>query len=202
MRQVEADDTVNHDRLMEQLRGKIRDRQVLGLIRGYLQAGVMMPDGTREATPQGVSQGGPLSPLLANIMPDPLDKELESRGHKLARYADDFVVMVKSEGGGAGHGEPDPVRRGQTQAGGQPGQKPNRAAQGLRLSGLPDRPTGKRGMDGASCNKRSATAGSNNREFPTCAHCGSNFTTGQKPESDRNRRMRTRMSGGVGPVAD
>ena len=61
-------DTVNHDRLMEQLRGKIRDRQVLGLIRGYLQAGVMMPDGTREATPQGVPQGGPISPLLANIV--------------------------------------------------------------------------------------------------------------------------------------
>ena len=54
----------------------------------------------------------------------------------------------KREGGGAGDGEPDPVRRGQTQAGGQPGQKPNRAAQGLRLSGLPDRPTGKGGMDG------------------------------------------------------
>jgi RNA-directed DNA polymerase len=89
-------DTVNHDRLMEQLRGKIRDRQVLGLIRGYLQAGVMMPDGTREATAQGVPQGGPLSPLLANIVLDPLDKELESRGHKFARYADDFVVMVKS----------------------------------------------------------------------------------------------------------
>jgi RNA-directed DNA polymerase len=89
-------DTVNHDRLMEQLRGKIRDRQVLGLIRKYLQAGVEMPDGTREATPQGVPQGGPLSPLLANIVLDPLDKELEARGHAFARYADDFVVMVKS----------------------------------------------------------------------------------------------------------
>jgi len=89
-------DTVNHDRLMEQLRQKIGDRQVLGLIRSYLQAGVVMPDGTREATPQGVPQGGPLSPLLANIVLDPLDKELETRGHKFARYADDFIVMVKS----------------------------------------------------------------------------------------------------------
>ena len=89
-------DTVNHDRLMERLRGKIRGRQVLGLIRRYLHAGVMLPDGTREATPQGVPQGGPLSPLLANIVLDPFDKELESRGHKFARYADDFVVMVKS----------------------------------------------------------------------------------------------------------
>ena len=90
-------DTVNHDRLMGQLREKIKDRKVLDLIRRYLQAGVVLPDGTREATPQGVPQGGPLSPLLANITLDPLDKELERRGHKFARYADDFLVMVKSE---------------------------------------------------------------------------------------------------------
>ena len=89
-------DTVNHDRLMGQLRDKIHDRKVLGLIRRYLQAGVVLPDGTREATPQGVPQGGPLSPLLANITLDPLDKELERRGHRFARYADDFLVMVKS----------------------------------------------------------------------------------------------------------
>jgi len=89
-------DTVNHDRLMGQLRGKVRDRRVLGLIRRYLQAGVELPDGTREATPRGVPQGGPLSPLLANIALDPLDKELERRGHRFARYADDFLVLVKS----------------------------------------------------------------------------------------------------------
>ncbi len=81
---------------MEQLRKRIRDREVLGLIRKFLRAGVVMPEGTFEATPQGVPQGGPLSPLLANIVLDPLDKELEARGHKFARYADDFVVMVKS----------------------------------------------------------------------------------------------------------
>lgn len=89
-------DTVNHERLMQQLREKVRDRKVLGLIRRYLQAGVVLPDGTREATPLGVPQGGPLSPLLANIALDPLDKELEKRGHHFARYADDFLVMVKS----------------------------------------------------------------------------------------------------------
>jgi len=89
-------DTVNHDRLMGQLREKIKDRKVLGLIRRYLNAGVVLPDGIREATPQGVPQGGPLSPLLANITLDPLDKELERRGHRFARYADDFLVMVKS----------------------------------------------------------------------------------------------------------
>ena len=89
-------DTVNHDRLMNALKEKVRCPRVLGLIRRYLMAGVELPDGTCEATPQGVPQGGPLSPLLANIALDPLDKELESRGHKFARYADDFIVLVKS----------------------------------------------------------------------------------------------------------
>ena len=89
-------DTVNHDRLMMALREKVRCHRVLGLIRRYLSAGVVLPDGTHEATPQGVPQGGPLSPLLANIVLDPLDKELEARGHKFARYADDFIVLVKS----------------------------------------------------------------------------------------------------------
>ncbi len=89
-------DTVNHERLMNALREKVRCPRVLGLIRRYLSAGVVLKDGTREATPQGVPQGGPLSPLLANIVLDPLDKELEARGHKFARYADDFIVLVKS----------------------------------------------------------------------------------------------------------
>lgn len=89
-------DTVNHDRLMNALLDKVRCRRTLGLIGRYLRAGVELPDGTREATSQGVPQGGPLSPLLANIALDPLDKELEARGHKFARYADDFIVTVKS----------------------------------------------------------------------------------------------------------
>jgi len=89
-------DTVNHDRLMGALREKVRCRKTLGLIRRFLTAGVELSDGTREATPLGVPQVGPLSPLLANIVLDPLDKELESRGHKFARYADDFIVTVKS----------------------------------------------------------------------------------------------------------
>lgn len=89
-------DTVNHDRLMNALLEKVRCRKTLRLIGRYLRAGVELSDGTREATPQGVPQGGPLSPLLANLVLDPLDKELESRGHKFARYADDFIVLVRS----------------------------------------------------------------------------------------------------------
>jgi RNA-directed DNA polymerase len=89
-------DTVNHDILMEAIRQKVKCRKTLGLIRRFLTAGVELPDGTLEATPLGVPQGGPLSPLLANIALDPLDKELELRGHKFARYADDFIITVKS----------------------------------------------------------------------------------------------------------
>jgi RNA-directed DNA polymerase len=89
-------DTVNHDRLMGHLRQKVKDARVLALIRRYLNAGVVLPDGRLESTPLGVPQGGPLSPLLANIVLDPLDKELERRGHTFARYADDFILVVKS----------------------------------------------------------------------------------------------------------
>jgi RNA-directed DNA polymerase len=89
-------DSVPHNRVVGQLRRKVKDPRVLRLIRRYLTSGVVMPDGTREATTSGVPQGGPLSPLLANLVLDPLDKELERRGHRFARYADDFVVMVGS----------------------------------------------------------------------------------------------------------
>ena len=82
------------------IREKIRDRQVLGLIRRYLTAGVVLPDGTREPTGRGVPQGGPLSPLLANITLDPLDKELERRGHRSARYADVICLLLGSPGRG------------------------------------------------------------------------------------------------------
>jgi RNA-directed DNA polymerase len=89
-------DTVKFDRLMRLLARRVSDQRVLRLIGAYLRAGVTLPDGQREATTQGVPQGGPLSPLLANIMLDPLDKELEGRGLRFARYADDFLILVKS----------------------------------------------------------------------------------------------------------
>jgi RNA-directed DNA polymerase len=92
-------DTVNHDLLMTFVGRKVRDKRVLALIGRYLRAGVEV-DGRLEKTRMGVPQGGPLSPLLANILLDHLDQELESRGHKFVRYADDFIVLVKSERAG------------------------------------------------------------------------------------------------------
>jgi RNA-directed DNA polymerase len=89
-------DTVNHERLLARLQPKIGGGVLLRLIGRYLRAGVVLPDGIREATPCGVPQGGPLSPLLANIVLDPLDKTLVTRGHTFARYANDFIVMVRS----------------------------------------------------------------------------------------------------------
>jgi len=92
-------DRVNHDLLMTHLGYKVKDKRLLKLIKYYLQAGVMDNQQYRESR-EGVPQGGPLSPLLANIMLDPLDKELERRGHKFARYADDFTILVKSQRAG------------------------------------------------------------------------------------------------------
>jgi RNA-directed DNA polymerase len=92
-------DTVNHDLLMTLVGRKVRDKRVLALIGRYLRAGVEVA-GRLEKTRMGVPQGGPLSPLLANILLDSLDKELEKRGHKFVRYADDFVILVKSERAG------------------------------------------------------------------------------------------------------
>jgi len=89
-------DTVNHDVMMNRLSRKISDPRVLSLIRNYLKAGVMHTDGRLEASTEGMPQGGPLSPLLSNILLDELDKELEKRGHKFARYADDFVILCRS----------------------------------------------------------------------------------------------------------
>jgi len=92
-------DTVNHDVLMHCVAQKVRDKRVLHLIGKYLRAGVMV-NGRLQKTRKGVPQGGPLSPLLANILLDDLDKELEGRGHRFVRYADDFIILVKSQRAG------------------------------------------------------------------------------------------------------
>lgn len=92
-------DKVNHDILMERIRRQVKDRRILTLIRRYLQAGIM-ENGCVELNKEGTPQGGPLSPLLSNIMLTDLDKELERRGLAHCRYADDCNIYVKSEKAG------------------------------------------------------------------------------------------------------
>jgi RNA-directed DNA polymerase len=88
-------DRVNHDVLMKRVERKVKDRRMLGLIGAYLRSGIMQ-NGLVEPRSEGTPQGGPLSPLLSNILLDDLDKELEKRGHKFCRYADDCNIYVGS----------------------------------------------------------------------------------------------------------
>jgi RNA-directed DNA polymerase len=92
-------DRVNHDVLMSRLVRRIKDKRVLRLLRRYLQAGIMS-NGLATARREGTPQGGPLSPLLSNILLDELDKELGRRGHKFCRYADDSNIYVQSRSAG------------------------------------------------------------------------------------------------------
>jgi len=92
-------DRVNHDSLMYSLSKEISDKQVLELIRKYLQSGVM-EGGVKHPTKEGTTQGGNLSPVLSNIVLDRLDKELENRGHRFVRYADDISIYVQSRRAG------------------------------------------------------------------------------------------------------
>jgi len=93
-------DEVNHDRLISRLEQRIADRRVLMLIRQMLRAKVVLPDGVSVSSERGTPQGGPLSPLLSNIVLDELDQELQQRGHRFVRYADDCNIYVHSERAG------------------------------------------------------------------------------------------------------
>lgn len=92
-------DKVNHDKLMGTLAKRIEDKRLLKLIRNYLKSGIMI-NGIVTTSEEGTPQGGPLSPLLSNIVLDELDKELEERGHKFVRYADDCNIYVKTKKAG------------------------------------------------------------------------------------------------------
>ena len=104
-------DRVNHDRLITRLKRHVDDPALLRLINRYLKAGVRVGEHI-EATTMGVPQGGPLSPVLANVVLDELDWELERRGHRFARYADDCNIVVGSERAGrAGDGKREALYR-------------------------------------------------------------------------------------------
>ena len=92
-------DRVNHDMLMGRVAKRVSDKRMLKLIRAFLNAGVM-ENGLVSPTDEGTPQGGPLSPLLSNIVLDDLDRELERRGHRFVRYADDCNIYVRSERAG------------------------------------------------------------------------------------------------------
>jgi RNA-directed DNA polymerase len=92
-------DRVNHDKLMSEVAKKVKDRRILKTIRRFLEAGVLEHDALHKTT-EGTPQGGPLSPLLANVLLDGLDRELERRGHRFVRYADDCNVYVRSKRAG------------------------------------------------------------------------------------------------------
>ena len=89
-------DRVHHQRLLDRIGQRVADRRVIELVRRMLKAAVVMPDGTRITVREGTPQGGPLSPLLSNIVLDELDWELARRGHRFVRYADDCNVFVRS----------------------------------------------------------------------------------------------------------
>lgn len=93
-------DRVHHDRLMARLGQRVTDKRLLDLIRRMLKAQVVMPDGVVVCSDEGAPQGGPLSPLLSNIVLDELDRELARRGHRFVRYADDANIYVRSERAG------------------------------------------------------------------------------------------------------
>src|SRR5213594_3858728 len=92
-------DRVNHDKLMGAIAKRVEDKRLLKLIRAFLNAGVM-EDGLVSPSVEGTPQGGPLSPLLSNLVLDELDRELEARGHRFVRYADDSNIYVRSQQAG------------------------------------------------------------------------------------------------------
>ena len=128
-------DRVNHDRLMVRVRQHVDAPDVLTLINRFLKGGVQV-DGQKQATTQGVPQGGPLSPVLANVVLDELDWALERQGHRFARYADDCNIFVKSKRAGADHAKRNALPARLTAAHSERPKECRRQTQEPQVSGL------------------------------------------------------------------
>ena len=128
-------DRVNQDRLMARVAERVSDKRVLTLIRALLRAGVL-EDGLVRPTEEGTPQGGPLSPLLSNLVLDELDKELERRGHRFCRYADDCNIYVRSHRAGDRVMQRLPIRDHPTPVAGQHVQERRSSARGAQVPGL------------------------------------------------------------------
>ena len=129
-------DRVNHDMLMGRVAKRVTDKRLLKLIRAFLNAGVM-ENGLVSPTEEGTPQGGPLSPLLSNLMLDDLDRELERRGHRFVRYADDCNIYVRSERAGQRVMESiEPFHHQEAQAQGQRGEERGGQTAGAEVPGL------------------------------------------------------------------
>ena len=129
-------DRVNRDILMSRVAQQVKDERILKLIRGYLQAD-MLEGGVVTARNEGTPQGGPLSPLLSNILLTDLDRELERRGHRFCRYADDCNIYVRSKrAGDRGTGLNDLIPGNAIKVAGQSGKERGRPPMEASLSGL------------------------------------------------------------------
>ena len=131
-------DTVNHDVLMALVAKRVKNNGMLKLLGHFLRAGVMV-NGRLEPTRIGVPQGSPVSPILSNILLDVLDKELEKRGHKFIRYADDAAIFVEA-GGRARAGERESIPGAKAQGEGEYRQKPRETCQGELSARIRDPP--------------------------------------------------------------
>ena len=182
-------DRVNHDILMGRVAKRVVDKRILKLIRGFLTAGVMA-DGLVGPTDEGTPQGGPLSPLLSNLMLDELDKELERRGHRFVRYADDCNIYVRSQRAGERvMASVEPVPRQAAQAQGQQGQERGGPAERAQVPGLQ-----LHGSEAAAAADRAAGAGPVQGAGPGTDAADA----GREPRADRSRSFApTSMGGGA-----
>ena len=129
-------DRVNHDKLMAEIAERVSDKRLLKLIRTFLRAEVM-ENGLVSPVDEGTPQGGPLSPLLSNIVLDELDQELERRGLRFARYADDSNIYVRSRRGwGTSDGERHAIHHNEAQTPGEPTEECGGSALGAEVSGF------------------------------------------------------------------